>query len=331
MRLYLDAPDLDAVAAVLLGSGAGRANALALGYRNHLVERGLAPATINRRLAAVRSLVKLARVLGLVNWTLEVHGLPAEAYRDTRGPGIDGVARLLVAIRRQGGARAIRNEAIVRLLADLALRRGEVAALDVADYDASGALGVVGKGRRQARQLTVPASTQAAIEAWLEARGPHDGPLFVCLDPARRGRRLSGRAIHRLIRRAGERAELGVVRPHGLRHAAITAGLDGTGGDVRSVRRFSRHQSIQTLLLYDDAREDLAGRVAGLVAGQLDAHLAGQERHEGASSVHPPSPRLRADWPVHSGRTRVRPVVSKSRLAKRDQARCRYDLDGCSP
>ena len=57
------------------------------------------------------------------------------------------------------------------------------------------------------------------------------------------------------------------VWPHGLRHAAITEALDLTGGDVRKVQRFSRHRDLQTLTIYDDARIDMGGEVAKLVAG----------------------------------------------------------------
>src|SRR5436190_18074487 len=50
-------------AGLLLARGQGGANELALAYKAHLQARGLAPASVNRRLAALRSLVKLARTL----------------------------------------------------------------------------------------------------------------------------------------------------------------------------------------------------------------------------------------------------------------------------
>ena len=50
------------------------------------VPLGLQPATINRRLATLRSLVKFANTLGLVSWTLSVENLPVLPYRDTDGP-----------------------------------------------------------------------------------------------------------------------------------------------------------------------------------------------------------------------------------------------------
>jgi integrase/recombinase XerC len=61
---------------------------MVLGYRSHLVDRKLSPATINRRLAALRSLVKLGRTLGVITCTLEVPNLKAQAYRDDLPPSM---------------------------------------------------------------------------------------------------------------------------------------------------------------------------------------------------------------------------------------------------
>ena len=109
----------------LLALTHGEANALVLRYRAALIRSGLAPATINRRLAALRSLVQLARLLGLVPWHLSVPGVEAIPYRDTRGPGKEGYQRLLAVLEGTESAKAHRDHAIIRLLFDLALRREE--------------------------------------------------------------------------------------------------------------------------------------------------------------------------------------------------------------
>ena len=120
----------------LVAGTAGRANTLALGYKAHLTDRGLAPATVARRLAALRSVVKLARTLGRVAWAIDIPSPRAEAYRDTRGPGLEGWKSLLAAARKRATTpKGKRDLALVRLMHDLGLRRGEVVALDLADLD----------------------------------------------------------------------------------------------------------------------------------------------------------------------------------------------------
>jgi len=254
-------------AEALLGRGHGGANETALAYRAHLVDRGLAAATVNRRLAAVRSLVRLARTLGMVPWTLEVPSVKAAAYRDTAGPGTAAVRRILDALEAENGPKAARDLALVRLLFDLGLRRGEVVSLDREDLDLDrGVVHVLGKGRTAREPVSLPAPTREALVAWLAHRGDQDGPLFVSLDRRAAGNRLTGTSLYRIVRAAGRRAGA-EVRPHGLRHAAITAALDLTGGDVRKVQRFSRHRDLRVLNVYDDNRADLGGEVAALVAG----------------------------------------------------------------
>jgi integrase/recombinase XerC len=124
---------------------------------------------------------------------------------------------------------------------------------------------VLGKGRSQRETLTLPPATRQALAAWVQVRGPEPGALFTALDRGHRGQRLSGTGLYLMIRQLGEEAGLR-ARPHGLRHAAITAALDLTGGDVRKVQRFSRHKNLQTVLRYDDNRQDLGGDVAKRLA-----------------------------------------------------------------
>lgn len=267
-QAFLGSDTVKDAASVLVGSAPGAANALALAYKTDLQRRGLSPASINRRLAALRSLVKMARTLGLVTWSLEVDGLQSAPIKDSRGPGLVGFQRLLEELEGRKDEKAVRDRAILWLLYGLALRRGEVVSLDLADLDLeNGTLRIQGKGRSYKEALSLPPKVKAALALWLEVRGSEQGPLFTNFD-RRGGRgRLTGTGLYKLVQELGAGAGM-TVRPHGLRHAAITRALDLTNGDVRSVQKFSRHKNIQTVVLYDDSRRDMGGAVARLVAGE---------------------------------------------------------------
>ncbi len=264
---FVGAPDPDAAVGALLSRGHGLANALAHAYRAHLIERDLSPATINRRLAALRSVVKLARTVGVVSWALDVESVKSQKYRDTRGPGLAGFRAMLAALAAMPDTSLVRRDrAILRLLFDLGLRRAEVTRLDRADIDLdAGTVAVLGKGRTERVTLTLPAPTVAALSAWFDVHEA-DGAAFVALDRASGGKRLSGTSVARLVARVADAAGLGTVRPHGLRHAAITHALDLTNGNVRTVAAFSRHRDVRTVSVYDDNRTDVGGAIAALVA-----------------------------------------------------------------
>jgi integrase/recombinase XerC len=141
--------------------------------------------------------------------------------------------------------------------------------MDLTDLDlAQHRIQILGKHRRERDWLTIPPATSAAISAWLTVRGPAPGPLFWALDRSAYGRRLTTDGIALIIHRLGARVGLPAhqARPHGLRHAAITAGLDRTGGDTRAVQAFARLADANTIRHYDDSRVDAGGIVAGTVA-----------------------------------------------------------------
>jgi integrase/recombinase XerC len=261
---FAEAGTVEAAAGRLLAHGNGAANGVALTWRSHLVKLGRSPATINRRLSALRAVVALARTLGLITWSLDIKNLRAEAYRDTRGPERKGVQALLaIATAQRDRRKAKRDVALIRLLHDTALRRGEVCCLDLADIDIAGSrLMVRGKGKMQKIAISLPEPTKAAVSAWIAERGTEAGPLFIAVDrwAGRTPNRLTGAGLWHVIKTLGVAAGM-TARPHGLRHAAITSALDATQGNVRAVQRFSRHADVRTLQVYDDNREDLGGKV----------------------------------------------------------------------
>lgn len=248
--------------------------ALALaGYRAAMLGRGLSPATINRRLAAVRSLLKFSFRLGFAQTDGRslVDSEKAEAYRDTRGTSLDNLKKLLALPNRQT-LKGKRDFALLRLLADNALRRAEVWALDVNDFAPTEMrLAILGKGKSQKQFVTLYPSTARAIQTYLAAAGHAEGALFrnVAARASVANERLTADALDDLIRTYGRRLGL-KLSPHKLRHTAITAALEQTGGDVRRVQKFSRHAKIETLMIYDDNRVDVQGEVTTLLGKLLD-------------------------------------------------------------
>lgn len=254
----------------------GAANACLLNWKAAQLDAKLTPATINRRLACLRSLVKRARQLGLTTLCIDVEGLRRQPYRDTRGPGLSNAAKMLATVAARPGARGKRDMAILSLAIECGLRRFEILGVDLEHFDAAGScLWVRGKARHQRERVTLPDATAQAIGEWIEARGSDPGPLFVGItrSGSLRHNRMSGSALYGLVRRVGRKLGF-VVSPHRLRHTAITCGLDASKGDVRSVRMFSRHRDLATVVFYDDQREDRGGSIARMVSAQVRHALA---------------------------------------------------------
>jgi integrase/recombinase XerC len=256
--------------AKFLSLDAGMANGAALGYLEHLRERGLASATVNRRIAALRSLVKAARLIGMVNWNLELPTPKVTPYRDTRGPGRGGFMRLVRKANASPEPRRSRDLALLWLMYGRALRRSEAAGIALPDdLDLAGErVRIRGKHRDEPEWVTIPPAACRAVADWLLVRGSEPGPLFYRLDFAANTldrRPLTGRGIQWVVGNLGDAAGIR-ARPHGLRHAGITEVLDVTKGDHRAAQKFGRLKTANVLAYYDDNREDKGGEAAKLIA-----------------------------------------------------------------
>lgn len=275
---FVNAPTAGAAVELLISGGPALANRKALDYKADMMARkpkALAPSTIARRLSALRSLLRLCRMLGRITWSIDVRGPKVTQYRDTRGPGLKGWRKIRAKApeRTKGdpdGRTALRNTALVSLMHDLGIRRGEALAMDRSDVDFEardgvGEIHIIGKGKTEPEPLSLGSEpARNALRAWVEARGNEPGPLFCRLDRAAGDgdlQRLSGDAVCRMVRRLGVRAGItGRVRPHGLRHQAITRLIELEG--AHKAKKFSRHVKFDTLLRYDDNREDIAGEMS---------------------------------------------------------------------
>ena len=237
-----------------------------------LVEQGLATATISRRISALRSMVRIARRIGRVNWTLELDVPRSVPYRDTRGPGHEAWKALLgTAVDLATTPRGRRDLGLLLLMHDGAFRRGEALGLNLADVELEGespGAWVVGKGRTQRERLPISDRTREAVRQWIIDRGSAPGPLFTRLDAgASAGElgRLSGEGLRLRVARISEIARLDhLARPHGLRHSAITR-LAGMGASFFEIQKFSRHADPKTVLKYIDNLRDDAGRLTQML------------------------------------------------------------------
>jgi integrase/recombinase XerC len=244
---------------------------LVLRYKGMMMERGLKEATINRRLSAIKSLFRLAYAAGKCNYTLEeIKGEKVRVYRDTKGIGKDYYKKVL-SLPDRSQLKGKRDYALLRLLWDNALRRGEITAANLGDFNAEArTLQVKGKGKGTAFEtIDLSRATVEAIRDWLLERRELNltAPLFISLDPINKGNRLTGAGLYWLVQQYCRAAGIEKpMSPHRIRHSSITAALDATNGNVRKVQKLSRHATLDTLMVYDDNRQQDQLEISMLLA-----------------------------------------------------------------
>jgi integrase/recombinase XerC len=230
--------------------------------------RPLSTATINRALSALASFTKSARRHGLTTLRLDVELVGALKYKDTRGPGVANIMRMIREAKGQHNPwKASRDVAMLRLLFSMALRRAELVGIDMEHLDAdAGTVKIKGKGRAEYAVMSVPPAALASVKTWISVRGDHEGALFLAVDTRAR---LTSSGVYDIVKRISHK--LGFqARPHGIRHTAITAVLDAVNGDVRKAQAFARHTNAATTMIYDDNREDLGGAAARMIDAMIE-------------------------------------------------------------
>jgi site-specific recombinase XerD len=201
----------------------------------------LAPSSIARRLAAVRSCLRYTFGPATVP---EAALSPSRTRRLPDAPKAVDIEGILEAVDGDSPL-ALRNRALLELLYSAGLRSAEAVALDLGDVDFDRELvHVRGKG---GRERVVPLGEEAALHLarYIQlgrpalATGASDA-IFL----SARGRRLDTSTVRRLLR-----------HPHRLRHAFATHLLEG-GADLRVIQELLGHASLSTTQIYShvDAR-----------------------------------------------------------------------------
>jgi integrase/recombinase XerD len=221
-------------------------------YLEHARARGLKPASIARRLAAVRGLYRhLVREDAVTRDPTEHLDTP-RAGRPLPKTLTREAAAALVEAFDGAEPRTVRDRTLLEVLYATGMRASECLGLRLEDVNLNAGYAVcTGKGRKQ---RLVPLGEHAV--AWLSrylrdarpsfTRKKDCGRLFV--NP--RGGALSRQSLWIVVRRAATAAGLRrTISPHVLRHSFASHLLEG-GADLRSVQALLGHADIGTTQIY---------------------------------------------------------------------------------
>jgi site-specific recombinase XerD len=227
-------------------------------WRRRLVDRRLAPATVNLALAAVTSL--------LDSRALRAPDVPRVEV-DPKAPRALSQPQVRALQRETDRLPSSRDRAIVQLLMLTGVRIGELAALEVADVRLTQRTGELvirhGKGdRRRLVPLSRPA--RAALREWLGDRIAHrsqpsvkSGPLWI----SRTGEQMSVRSLGKIVSAVMDRAGI-PESAHALRHTVATRLIRDHRHDLVLVADILGHADVKTTRHY--ARSGLEDRRAAL-------------------------------------------------------------------
>lgn len=230
-------------------------------YRSHLETCGLAAATINQRLCAIRKLVSEASHnnlvdAGMANGIVHVKGLKRLGRRIGNWlPKRE--AEAFLAAPDTSTLRGLHDAALLSVLVTCGLRRAELCALTVehiAQLEGRWTIkNLIGKGKR-VRTVGMMPHTKVLIDSWLTAAGITSGFIFRPIDKSGKivGERIRDpKTIWACVRKYADLAGLDIDRlaPHDLRRSFARLAYKG-GAPLPDIQHALGHASIQTTELY---------------------------------------------------------------------------------
>lgn len=213
------------------------------GFGADLHRRKMGPATIERKLSALRTF------FGYLLREGEVKNNPALAVPIPKKPktrpkvlNVDDAFAMVESAKED----APRDRAMLELFYGCGMRISELTGLRCEDFDpVTCTIRVMGKGSKE-RELPVGRKALEALNEYLLKLPDKTGPLW----PNKEGKPLAVRSVYNVVIKYARKAGAPVgVSPHTLRHTFATHMLDG-GADLRSIQELLGHESLATTEKY---------------------------------------------------------------------------------
>jgi integrase len=239
---------------------------LILEFRATMLDAKLSASTVNLKLSAIRKLVHEAKRAGVIG------GEEASQMTDIPNVRQQGIrlgnwltkdqAKELLAVPDRSTLKGKRDYVILALLVGCALRRNELAMLDVETIQMREGRWVLadlcGKGRR-VRTVAVPVWVKQGINAWMTAAGVEDGRLLrrVTKSGKSKGDGLSDWAVWSVVEQAAKVIGIERFGAHDLRRTCAKL-CRKAGGDLEQIKFLLGHSSIQTTERYLGSEQEIA-------------------------------------------------------------------------
>ncbi|MCI6012426.1 MAG: tyrosine recombinase [Firmicutes bacterium] len=228
------------------------ANAEVVAYLMHLKQEGKARATVNRKLAAIRTwfqyLVEEGRISR--NPALDIKS-PKIERKEIEYLSVEEVERLMEV--PDHSPKGIRDRAILELLYATGIRASELIALEIDDVNVRMGFVTCDGENMKARIIPIGRPGRKAMEAYLYgirqdilARHPQERTLFVNYI----GKPITRQGLWKILKEYGEKAELShSLTPQVLRNSFAVHMLQN-GADLKSLQELLGHEDISATQIY---------------------------------------------------------------------------------
>lgn len=244
-------------------------------YRDGMIEKGHASATINRRLVAIRSFIKWAIGAGMVEFNpLDAVKLPKVRTESETIAFEDAEAVAMIGKPDVSTHRGRTHRLILVLLFNLGLRRSELINIRVQDFfqdRGHSVLRIRGKGEKT-RLIPLSDFVGDEIKKYIDSLADSaaqvelnkDDFLLQRSDQGRKNSKaMDGSTIYRIV--TNYALDLGIIKrvsPHSCRATVISHLLDTQKTPIRDVAGFAGHSNITTTERYDKRRNNLNSSAA---------------------------------------------------------------------